>query len=139
LWDEKIYKIYLQVHTDKTDKSSFAGFVGRVCRRFVENFSEVHMGKISVINKNDHVSMVKAKLIMKINRILGERELRQVAAANVLGIGQPKVSAILNGKIDDFSVERLIQFLNELGQDVELRVRTKSRTRRRGVFNVIFA
>jgi hypothetical protein len=55
----------------------------------------------------------------------------------VLGIDQPKVSALLRGALRGFSVERLTRFLNALGQDVEIVLRPKPRSERRGRTRVI--
>lgn len=53
-------------------------------------------------------------------------------AASRLGIGQPKVSALKNYKLDGLSVERLMAFLTALGQDVEIRIRARGRTKAQG-------
>ena len=45
----------------------------------------------------------------------------------VLGIDQPKVSALLRGKLTGFSTERLIRFLNALGRDVEIVVKDRQK------------
>ena len=50
-------------------------------------------------------------------------------AARVLGTGQPKVSELLAGKLDGFSIERLIRYLNTLGRDVQIVVTPKPRSR----------
>ena len=55
-----------------------------------------------------------------------------VMAAGLLGINQPKVSALLNYRLQGFSVERLIRFLNALGHDVEIVVRREARPSRAG-------
>lgn len=55
-------------------------------------------------------------------------KLTQTEAAQMLGIDQPKVSALLRGKLLGFSTERLFRFLNALGNDVEIRVTTKLRS-----------
>ncbi|TVQ52884.1 MAG: XRE family transcriptional regulator, partial [Spirulina sp. DLM2.Bin59] len=47
----------------------------------------------------------------------------QVEAAEVLGIDQPKVSALIHGKLGGFSTARLFRFLNALGRDVEIVVK----------------
>lgn len=72
-------------------------------------------------------ALVKAELTVKISEIIEARGLTQAAAAKVLGIDQPKVSALLRGKLTGFSTERLIKFLNALGSDVEIVVRERSR------------
>jgi predicted XRE-type DNA-binding protein len=56
-----------------------------------------------------------------------ERKLTQAAAAELMGIDQPKVSAMLAGQFRGYSVERLMRFLMALGQDVEMVVRSKKR------------
>jgi predicted XRE-type DNA-binding protein len=42
-----------------------------------------------------------------------------VEAAEIMGVDQPKVSQLMHGKLDGFSMERLYRFLNALGMDVE--------------------
>lgn len=69
--------------------------------------------------------MAKAKLAMQIIGIIRERKLTQARAAQVLGIDQPKISALMRGKLDGFSTERLFRFLNELGRDIEIIVHPK--------------
>ena len=69
--------------------------------------------------------LIKAGLVVKIGRIIRQRELTQAAAAQLIGIDQPKVSAMLAGQFRGYSVERLMRFLVALGQDVEIVVRPK--------------
>lgn len=52
-------------------------------------------------------------------------------------INQPKVSALLRRKLDGFSVERLIHFLNALGQDIDIVVRPKRKGAKQAVINVL--
>lgn len=70
---------------------------------------------------------IKAGLVVKIGKIIQARKLTQVAAARIMGIDQPKVSAMLNGQFRGYSVERLMRFLVALGQDVEIVVRPRKR------------
>ena len=72
-------------------------------------------------------ALAKAELTVKITEIIEAKGLTQAAAAKVLGIDQPKVSALLRGKLTGFSTERLIKFLNALGRDVEIVVKDGSR------------
>ena len=84
--------------------------------------------------------LAKAELARQINTIIQNKKLRQVDAANILGIDQPKVSALNCGKLDDFSIERLIGFLNKLDRDVEIVVKQKPTTRKNhGYLRVGFA
>ncbi len=64
--------------------------------------------------------LIKAKLASRISSIIEKRGLTQVQAANILGADQPKVSALLNGRLDGFSIERLIRFLRALNIRVDL-------------------
>ncbi len=57
------------------------------------------------------------------------RGLTQAEVAAALEINQPKVSALLHYKLEGFSVERLMRFLLALGQDVEIVVKPKPRSR----------
>jgi predicted XRE-type DNA-binding protein len=66
---------------------------------------------------------IKLRLAVEIVRVIDGRRLSQVAAAGLLGINQPKVSALKNYKLDGFSVERLLTFLLALGREVEIRIR----------------
>jgi predicted XRE-type DNA-binding protein len=66
--------------------------------------------------------LAKSQLAVRIFKIIKARRLTQTAAAKVLGIPQPKVSALLNGRLDGFSTERLFRFLNALGCDVTISV-----------------
>ena len=77
-------------------------------------------------------ALAKARLAYEIERSIRKRGLKQAEAAKVLGIDQPKVSALRNGRLSGFSVERLIRFLNALDRDVEIVVSAKPRSRRRG-------
>jgi predicted XRE-type DNA-binding protein len=73
--------------------------------------------------KNPEELLAKAELVQRIVDIIAERKLTQVRAAKLLGIDQPKVSALLRGKLDGFSTDRLFRFLNALGRDVEIVIR----------------
>jgi len=68
--------------------------------------------------------LAKAQLVSRISRIITQREMTQHQAAKLLGIDQPKVSALLRGKFDGYTSDRLFRFLNALGQDVEIVVRS---------------
>ena len=83
------------------------------------------------------VELTKAQLASHIRQIIRRRRLTQVAAASLLGIDQPKVSALLNGRLANFSSERLMRLLTALGQDVDITVRTKPRDQTNGRIRVI--
>jgi predicted XRE-type DNA-binding protein len=78
----------------------------------------------------------KVRLAVEINRVLDARNLSQVIAAKLLGITQPKVSALKAYKLDGYSVERLMRFLTVLGRDVEIRITAGARRRAPGRISV---
>jgi predicted XRE-type DNA-binding protein len=80
--------------------------------------------------------LTKAQLASHIRQVIKRRRLTQVAAARLMGIDQPKVSALLNGRIANFSSERLMRLLTALGQDVEITVKATPRNRARGRISV---
>ena len=67
--------------------------------------------------------LLNARLILQIYKIIKERGLTQAKAGEILGIKQPHVSALMRNRAGTFSVERLMEFLTDLGQDVEITVR----------------
>ena len=69
---------------------------------------------------------LKAKLMLEIYRAIAGRGLTQVEAGEILGIQQPHVSALMNGRSGNYSLGRLFEFLNALGRDVEIAVRPKA-------------
>jgi predicted XRE-type DNA-binding protein len=80
---------------------------------------------------------LKARLTLQIYRLIKERGLTQAQAGEVLGIKQPHVSSLMRGQSGAFSVERLMNFLTALGQDVHITVR--SARKHRGEVSVIVA
>src|ERR1700692_128838 len=73
--------------------------------------------------------LAKAELAAKIVAEIQRRRLTQSQAAAILGIDQPKVSVLKQGKLSGFSIERLMRFLLLLGRDIEITVKGKSRSR----------
>jgi len=76
---------------------------------------------LGIPNAEEH--FVKAQLVFKIDTLMKERHLKQIEAADLLGIKQPDVSKMLRGEFRQFSVERLLRFLVALDQDVEIVVK----------------
>ena len=81
----------------------------------------------------------KLRLAHALNQILARRRLTQAAAAERLGVNQPKVSALANYKLDGFSVERLLTFLTALDRDIEIVIRKKPRSRPTARIRVVAA
>jgi predicted XRE-type DNA-binding protein len=81
----------------------------------------------------------KLRLAHALNHVLEQRQLTQTAAAKLLGLTQPKVSALRHFKLAGFSVERLMTLLTTLDQDVEIVIRTKPRSRSAARIRVVAA
>ena len=74
--------------------------------------------------------LAKSDLAARITDIIRRRRLNQAQAAKVLGVDQPKISALKRGRLSGFSLERLLRFLILLGQDVEIAVKDHRGSRR---------
>ena len=81
----------------------------------------------------------KLRLAYALNQELEARKLPQADAAKVLGVTQPKVSALRHYKLAGFSVERLMNLLTALDQDIEIVIRRKPRSRKAGRISVVAA
>jgi predicted XRE-type DNA-binding protein len=80
--------------------------------------------------RNAGEKQTKVGLAVAIQQIIQARRLSQAAAAQLLDINQPKISALVNFHLDGFSVERMLHFLNALDRDVEIVIRKKPRSRK---------
>ncbi len=78
---------------------------------------------------NPEELLAKAELAHKITLLIRERGLTQAQAATLLRIDQPKVSALIRGRLSGFSIERLMRFLLLLGQDIKITVEAAPRRR----------
>ena len=83
--------------------------------------------------------LAKAQLASHIREAIKRRRLTQIQAAHLMELDQPKVSALMNGRLAGFSSDRLMRFLAALGQDVEIVVKSRSRGRERGHIRVVKA
>lgn len=92
-----------------------------------------HLGDIEYIGSSGNVfvdlgidnpkeALAKSEIVLKIQEIIKKKKLTQARAAKILKIAQPKVSLLLRGYLEDFSLERLLRFLNDLGQDVYISI-----------------
>ncbi len=64
--------------------------------------------------------LVKSEIAMRVNLAIKEKGFSQTQAAAMLGVPQPKVSMLQNGKLRGFSLEKLCYFLTLLGYDVDV-------------------
>jgi predicted XRE-type DNA-binding protein len=83
---------------------------------------------------------LKTKLVLavRLNERIKALGLKQAELAKRLGIAQPNVSALQNYRLDNFSSEKLLEFFNALGYDVDLLIRPAPSTRR-GAMQVLMA
>ncbi len=65
---------------------------------------------------------IRSALMATIRQVIRTRGLTQAKAASLLGVTQPRVSDLVRGKIDRFSIDTLIEMLSRAGVHVELRV-----------------
>ena len=73
--------------------------------------------------------LAKAELTSKIIAEIQQQRLTQSHPAAILGIDQPKVSALKQGKLSGFSIERLMRLLLMLGRDIEITVKARTKSR----------
>lgn len=76
---------------------------------------------------NPEEELLKAKLVREIRAIIKRRKLTQAKAAVVLGVKQPDVSALVTGRVEKFSIDRLVRCLDRLDYKVDLVVRHQPR------------
>lgn len=72
--------------------------------------------------------LAKAELVQRICDLIAERRLTQSQTAALLGIDQPKISALIHGRLAGFSTDRLFRFLNALGQDIDIVIRPSAKS-----------
>jgi len=81
---------------------------------------------------------LKVELALEVNRVLKQRKLTQARAAELLGVVQPHVSDLVRYRLNRFSVERLMQFLVQLGKDVEIRIAKRPARRARPAVRILY-
>jgi len=65
---------------------------------------------------------LRSQLMIEVEKDLAKKSLTQQAAAEILGISQPRISDLKRGKVDKFTIDVLVNFLTKLGHDVSVRV-----------------
>ncbi|XSC43540.1 helix-turn-helix domain-containing protein [Bradyrhizobium sp. RDT10] len=76
---------------------------------------------------NPEEELLKAKLVRELRAIIKRRKLTQTKAAAMLGLKQPDVSALVTGRVDKFSIDRLVRCLGRLDYKVDVVVRPRPR------------
>jgi len=75
---------------------------------------------------NPEKEQLKAKLVLAIYKIIKARGYTQKEAAEVLGTDQPKISLLMNNRGGNYSVNKLMDFLTRLDQDIEIQIHPKT-------------
>ena len=105
--------------------------------------TEIHEGSGNVYAdlgyRDAEEMLVKARLVRKISEIVRSKGLTQVETAKILGLTQPKVSALFRGQFRGVSERKLIDCLMSLGRDVEIVVKDAPRRKAGGKLTVVFA
>jgi predicted XRE-type DNA-binding protein len=65
---------------------------------------------------------LRSELMIELDRLIKKRKLTQISAAKLFGVTQPRISDLIRGKIDLFSIDTLISMLARAGMRVEFRV-----------------
>jgi predicted XRE-type DNA-binding protein len=83
--------------------------------------------------------LVKAQLVTKIAELIRDQNLTQQVAAQILGLTQPKVSAMLRGQFRGISERKLLNCLTRLGRDVQIVIKQAPRRRAEGRLTILFS
>lgn len=80
--------------------------------------------------------LAKAHLLRVLRRLIQDNGWTQAEAAKVLGLDQPKISAIMHGRTAGFSIDRLLQLLVEANYDVNITIAPASASAKRAEIRV---
>jgi predicted XRE-type DNA-binding protein len=103
----------------------------------IEESSGNVFADIGIENAEEY--QAKAKIAYHICSIINDRKLTQLKAAKLLKIDQPKVSALMHGRLDGFSSDRLLRFLTSLDQDVEIVIKPRTSPKKPAEIRVLAA
>jgi len=70
---------------------------------------------------------IRVELMTQITRLIRERRLTQTGAAKILRVSQPRVSDLVRGKADRFSIDALVTMLGYAGEEVSFVVRPRQK------------
>jgi predicted XRE-type DNA-binding protein len=68
--------------------------------------------------------IARGELIQAIQEAIRQKDWTQTEAAEFLGVTQPRISHLMQGRVDQFTVDMLMLWLEKLGKDVSVQVRT---------------
>lgn len=87
--------------------------------------------------KNPEEAQLKSRMALRIHKAIEEKGLSLRAAAKVMGVDHAKVSAIINGRLKGYSIDRLFRFLNALDVNVQIKMERKSARQERATTRVV--
>lgn len=67
--------------------------------------------------------MIRSDLMIQLAKMIEHRKLTQAAAAKLLGVTQPRISDLVRGKIELFSIDTLVEMVSRAGGAVKVAVR----------------
>ena len=103
-------------------------------KKQVEPSSGNVFADLGLPNPEEH--LVKATLALAIARTIRERGLTQEQAGDILGLAQPKVSDLVRGQLDKFTIDRLMRYMCKLDYDVTISFKPKPKSRKEAVIHV---
>ncbi len=65
---------------------------------------------------------IRGVLMMEIERYINRRGLSQAAAAKYFGMKQPEISHLVNGHIDRFSIDKLVNMASQIGKEIDVKI-----------------
>jgi len=71
--------------------------------------------------------LIRSDLMIQLTNLIDDRGLTQKQAAEALGVTQPRISNLVRGRIDLFSIDTLVEMLTHLGVAVTLKTRRRAR------------
>lgn len=69
----------------------------------------------------EHMKL-RSQLMVAIERFVKDNKLTQAQAAKIFGVTQPRISDLLRGKINLFSLDSLVNMVAAIGAEIELSV-----------------
>jgi predicted XRE-type DNA-binding protein len=64
--------------------------------------------------------LLRSRLMLRVARVITERKLTQVAAARLLGVSQPRVSDVVRGRVERFTIDALVEMLARAGVHLDI-------------------
>lgn len=100
----------------------------------IEHSSGNVFADLGLPNPEEH--LVKATIALAIAKTIRERKLTQEQAGKILGLAQPKVSNLIRGELDKFTIDRLMRYMRKLDYDVTISFTPKPKSRDAAVIHV---